>query len=182
VRVTDNFKTGVIVNGYRSQLPQNRDVFGAILAAPIAPVYNEEYGLYHTMPDFQRAQVGNPLTTIEDRKNSFIGHNYRIIGNYYAEVSFLKHFSFRTNLSADYGFNQTRTYDGLVSVYNPDIQGSNKAERVGNLLTAVGQEQNKYYKYQTDWLLNYKNSFGKHNVQATAGFTSYVQGFENPLI
>jgi len=130
VRVSDNFKTGVIINGLRAQLPQNRDVFGAILAAPIAPVYNEEYGLYHTMPDFQRAQVGNPLTTIEDRKNTFIGHDYRIVGNYYAEVTFLKHFSFRTNLSADYGFNQTRSYDGLVSVYNPDIQGSNKAERV----------------------------------------------------
>lgn len=179
VRVSDNFKTGVIINGLRAQLPQNRDVFGAILAAPIAPVYNEEYGLYHTMPDFQRAQVGNPLTTIEDRKNTFIGHDYRIVGNYYAEVTFLKHFSFRTNLSADYGFNQTRSYDGLVSVYNPDIQGSNKAERVGNLLTAVGQEQNKYYKIQSDWLLNYKNSFGKHNVQALAGYTTYMRGFEN---
>ncbi|MBL1411176.1 SusC/RagA family TonB-linked outer membrane protein [Sphingobacterium faecale] len=179
VRVTDNFKTGVIVNGYRAQLPQNRDVFGAVLAAPIAPVFNQEYGLYHTMPAFQRAQVGNPLTTIEERKNTFIGHNYRIIGNYYAEVEFLKNFSFRTNLSADYGFNQTRGYDGLVSVYNPEIQGDNKAERVGNLLTAVNQEQNKYYKIQTDWLLNYKNSFDKHNIQATAGYTTYMNGFEN---
>lgn len=179
VRISDNFKTGIILNGYRSQLPQNRDVFGAILAAPIAPVYNEEYGLYHTMPSFQRAQVGNPLTTIEERKNTFIGNNYRIVGNYYAEVEFLKNFSFRTNLSADYGFNQTRSYDGLVSVYNPEIEGENKAERIGNLLTAVNQEQNKYYKIQTDWLLNYNNSFDKHNIQATIGYTTYMQGFEN---
>ncbi|WP_164126257.1 SusC/RagA family TonB-linked outer membrane protein [Sphingobacterium luzhongxinii] len=179
VRVTDNFKTGIVLNGYRAQLPQNRDVFGTILAAPIAPVFNEEYGLYHTMPSFQRAQVGNPLTTIEERKNTFIGNNYRIVGNYYAEVKFLKNFSFRTNLSADYGFNQTRSYDGLVSVYNPEIEGDNKAERIGNLLTAVNQDQNKYYKIQTDWLLNYNNSFDKHNIQAMVGYTTYMSGFEN---
>lgn len=179
VRITDHIKTGIVLNGYRAQLPQNRDVFGAILAAPIAPVFNEEYGLYHSMPDFQRAQVGNPLTRIEDRKNTFIGHNYRVVGNYYAEVGFLEHFSFRTNLSADYGFNQTRSYDGLVSVYNPDLEGDNKAERVDNLFTAVNQEQNKYYKIQTDWLLNYKNSFAKHNIQAMIGYTTYMQGFEN---
>lgn len=178
VKLTDNFRTGIVVNGYRSRLPQNRGVFSSILAAPIAPVFNEEYGLYHTLPDFQRAQVFNPLIDIEDRKDTYIGINYRAITNLYAEVDFLKNFSFRVNLSADYGFNNFRSYQGLVSVYNPDIQGNDKRERVGNLLTSVSHEQNTHYKYQTDWLLHYKNNFGKHNLNLTGGYTTYLQGLE----
>ncbi|MCL8000663.1 hypothetical protein M8994_20960, partial [Brucella sp. 21LCYQ03] len=94
LRLTDNFRTGIVMNGYRAQLPQNRDVFGAILASPIAPVYNEAFGLYHSLPDFQRAQVNNPLVSIEDRKNTFIGTNYRIVTNGFAEIDFLENFSF----------------------------------------------------------------------------------------
>ena len=178
LKLTDNFRTGVVLNGYRAQLPVERGVFGAIQAAPIAPIYNEEYGLYHTMPDFQRAQVNNPLLAIKDRRDSQIRLNHRIVANGYAEIDFLSHFNFRVNLSADYGFNNFRTYDGVVAQYNPDIEGEDKTHRVGNLLTAVSQEQNKHYKYQTDWLLNYKNSFGLHNISGMVGYTTYMQGFE----
>ncbi|SEM29313.1 TonB-linked outer membrane protein, SusC/RagA family [bacterium A37T11] len=181
LKITDHFKTGIVFNGYRAKLPVNRDVFGAVLAAPIAPVYNDDYGLYYSMPDFQRAQVGNPLVDIEERKNTAININYRAVGNVYAEVDFFKNFTFRVNLSGDYGFNTFRNYQGLVSVYNPDLDGDNKAEAIGNLLTSVQQEQNTYYKYQTDWLLSYKNSFGKHNINATAGYTTYIQGVESTV-
>lgn len=179
LKLTERFRTGVVLNGYRAQLPVERGVFGAIQAVPIAPVYNQEYGLYHTMPDFQRAQVFNPLLAIEGRKNSAIRLNHRIVANGYAEVDFLSHFNFRVNLSADYGFNNFRTYDGVVAQYNPDIEGDDKTHYVGNLLTAVSQEQNKQYKYQTDWLLNYKNSFGLHNVHGMLGYTTYMQGMES---
>src|SRR5690606_39030971 len=57
LKITDNFRTGIVFNGYRAELPQNRDVFSALRAAPIAPVFNEQYGLYHSLPDFQNAQV-----------------------------------------------------------------------------------------------------------------------------
>lgn len=178
LKLTDNFRTGIVLNGYRAQLPVERGVFGAIQAAPIAPVYNEEYGLYHTMPGFQRAQVNNPLLAIEERKNSNIRLNYRVIANGYAEVDFLSHFNFRVNVSADYGFNTGRSYDAVVSQYNPEIAEEDKAEIVGNRFTAVTQMQDKHYKYQTDWLINYKNSFGLHNFTGTLGFTTYMQGVE----
>jgi len=178
VKLTDNFRTGIVLNGYRARLPQERGVFGSILAAPIAPVFNNEYGLYHTMPDFQRAQINNPLVDIEERKNTYIGINYRALANWYAEVDFLKNFNFRVNLSADYGFNNFRNYQGLVSVYNPDIQDEDKTERIGNQLTSVNHEQNTHYKYQTDWLLNYKNTFDKHNLTLMGGFSTYLQGLE----
>lgn len=178
VKLTNNFRTGIVLNGYRARLPQERGVFSAILAAPIAPVFNNDYGLYHSLPDFQRAQVNNPLVDIEERKNTYIGINYRALANWYAEVDFLKNFNFRVNLSADYGFNNFRSYQGLVSVYNPDIQGDDKRERIGNQLTSVNHEQNTHYKYQTDWLLNYRNTFDKHNLTLMGGFTTYLQGLE----
>lgn len=178
LKIRDNFRTGVILNGYRAHLPVERGVFGAIQAAPIAPVYNEEYGLYHTMPDFQRAQVYNPLLAIKERKNSDIRINYRIVANGYTEVDFLSHFNFRVNLSADYGFNNYRAYEGVVAQYNPEIASDDKTDYVGNLLTAVSQEQNKHYKYQTDWLLNYKNNIGLHNLSGMLGYTTYLQGVE----
>ncbi|MCA5003542.1 SusC/RagA family TonB-linked outer membrane protein [Sphingobacterium bovistauri] len=178
VKLTDNFRTGIVLNGYRARLPQERGVFGSILASPIAPIFNNEYGLYHTMPDFQRAQVFNPLVDIEERKNTYIGINYRALANWYAEVDFLKNFNFRVNLSADYGFNNFRNYQGLASVYNPDIQSDDKREISGNQLTSVNHEQNTHYKYQTDWLLNYRNTFEKHNLTLMGGFTTYLQGME----
>src|SRR3546814_15777374 len=67
LKITDYFRTGIVFNGYRAQLPVERGVFGAILAAPIAPVFNEAYGLYHTTPDFHRSQVHHPFVDIESR-------------------------------------------------------------------------------------------------------------------
>jgi len=179
LRLTDNFRTGIVLNGYRAHLPVNRDVFGAIQAAPIAPVYNEEYGLYHTMPDFQRAQVNNPLLAIEERKDSNISLNYRVVANSYAEIDFLSHFNFRVNLSADYGFNPSRSYMAVLAQYNPEIAEDDKTHWVGNQYTSVNQSQNKHYKYQTDWLLNYKNSFGLHHFTGMLGFTTYTQGMQS---
>lgn len=181
LKITDNFRTGIVFNGYRAELPEGQAfyegiVFSSILAAPIAPVYNDEYGLYHSLPDFQRAQVNNPFVAIEERKNNLIGHNYRAVGNVYAELDFLKNFTFRASFSADYGFNTFRRYNGLVSVYNPDIAGDDKTDLIGNRLTSVSQEQNIHYKYQSDWLLTWRNSFDLHNFTATAGFTTYKQG------
>src|SRR5690606_15925830 len=129
-------------------------VFGAIQAAPIAPVYNDEYGLYHTLPGFQRAQVNNPLLAIEERKNSNIRLNYRVIANGYAEVDFLSHFNFRVNVSADYGFNTSRSYSAVVAQYNPEIAGEDKAEIVDNRFTSVTQMQDKHYKDRKSTRLN----------------------------
>jgi len=48
-----------------------------------------------------------------------------------------------------------------------------------NRITSVSQNQNIFTKVQTDWLLTYKNSFGDHNLTATAGWTSYYNSYES---
>ncbi|HUH19503.1 TonB-dependent receptor [Albibacterium sp.] len=177
LQVTDNLKFGVNFNGYRAQLPQERSVASAVRAAPIAPVYNDEYGLYHTLPDFQRAQIWNPLVDIYDRRNTAINREYRAVASVFGEVKFLENFSFKANFLADYGFNQGRSYSPLINVYNPEIEGESKIDQL-NRITSVSQNQNIFTKVQSDWLLTYKNSFGDHNLTATAGWTTYYNSYE----
>ncbi len=177
LQVSDALKFGFTFNGARSQLPQERSVGGALLAVPIAETHNQEWGLYGTLPDFQRAQVWNPLVDIELRKNTLISHEYRAVGSIFGEVNFLKNFTFRTSLFADYGFNQARSYDPVIRVYNPDIVNADPIDSLQRI-SSVSQNQNIYTKIQSDYLLTYQNTFGDHNLTVLGGITSYYNSFE----
>jgi len=177
LQVSKALKFGFTFNGYRAKLPQERSVGGALLAAPIAESYNAEWGLYGTLPNFQRAQVWNPLVDIELRKNTAINYEYRAVGSIFGEVNFLKNFTFRTALFADYGFNQGRGYSPIITVYNPEIVNANPVDSLVQI-SSVSQNQNIYTKIQSDYLLTYKKTFGDHNLTALAGITSYYNSFE----
>ncbi len=176
LQVTKALKFGVSFSDYRAQLPVTKDVGGAITAAPIAPVYNDEYGLYHTMPSFQRAQVFNPMYDVELRKN--IAHNieYRALGSVFAELKLFRDLTFRSSFYVDYGFNNNRSFTPTITFYNPELT----SRRDSVVKTAsINQEQNIYTKVQSDYLLTYKRSFGHHNLTALAGFTTYYNSYEN---
>lgn len=177
LQVTRFLKVGFNFNGYRSQLPQERSVGSAVLAAPIVEPFNEDYGLYSSLPDFQRAQVNNPLVDIELKKNTARNFEYRAVGSIFAEVDFLKHLNFRASLFADYGFNTGRSYDPIIAVYNPDIVNAPPIDSLQKV-TSVAQYQNIYTKIQQDYLLTYKNRFGAHNLTVLAGYTSYYRSYE----
>jgi TonB-linked SusC/RagA family outer membrane protein len=177
LQVSKALKFGFTFNGYRSKLPQERSVGAAALAAPIVTPYNEQYGLYSTLPNFQRAQVFNPLVDVELRKNTAINMEYRAVGSLFGEVNFLKHLTFRSSFYADYGFNIGRSYNPIVVVYNPEIVNAQPFDSLVKS-TSVAQNQNIFTKIQQDQLLTYKNRFGDHNVTLLNGFTSTYQSFE----
>lgn len=177
LRVSKALKFGITMNAYRAELPVNKDVGSAIRAAPIAPVYDPGTGLLHTLPSFQRAQVYNPLVSVEYEKDNAINREYRAVGSIYGEVDFLKHFNFRAQLFADYGFNTARSYSPILTVYNPDIVGPDKRDTTSRA-TAVSQSQNVYPKTQMDYLLTYKNKFGDHELTLLGGITTYYNSFE----
>ena len=177
LQVSKALKFGFNFNGYRSGLPQERSVNAAVLAAPIVTAYNDQYGLYSTLPSFQRAQVFNPLIDVELKKNTAINYEYRAVGSIFGEVNLMKHLTFRSSFFADYGFNIGRSYSPIVVVYNPEIVNAKPFDSLIKS-TAVGQNQNIYTKIQQDQLLTYKNRFGQHNLTLLGGFTSYYQSFE----
>ena len=171
--VTDFLRFGFQLNGVRAKYPDAKGVDGALKAAPIAPTHDLESGLIHTLPDFQRAQVWNPLIETELRGAHNKSENYRVAGNVFGEIDILKNLTFKATFSMDYASNNGRTYQPIVKVYDPTVSGN--IATLGTGKTEVSQFKENETKVQSDYVLTYTNSFdnGNHNLTATAGFTTY---------
>ena len=172
-KITDYLKVGFQFNGARMLPADSKQVLNALRATPIAPVYNDEYGLYSALPEFQKAQINNPMVDVSLRANTTKAENYRASGNIYGEVDFLKHFNFKAMFSMDYASNNGRTYQPIVKVYDPTVSGN--IATLGTGKTEVSQFKENETKVQSDYVLTYTNNFdnGNHNLTATAGFTTY---------
>lgn len=167
--VTDFLRFGFQLNGVRAKYPDAKGVAGALKAAPIAPTHHSESGLIHTLPDFQRAQVWNPLIETELRGAHNKSENYRVAGNIFGEVDILKNLTFRATFSMDYSSSQSRSYSPLIYVYNPDVEGGKE------LLTereSVNQSKTNALAAQSDYVLTYVGQFGGHGLTLTAGLTT----------
>lgn len=170
--VSDAIRFGYQVNASRSKPADAKGVTTAIKAAPISPIYDQSGELLHTMPDFQRAQVWNPMIEVETRANTNIATNNRAAGNVYGEVDFLKNFKFKATFSLDYAVAESRAFSPIIYVYNPDVGGKE------NLTTSesISQSKSTQSVAQSDYILTYDNSFGGHSLTATAGATTnYIE-------
>ena len=167
--VTDFLRFGFQVNGVRAKYPDAKGVSSALKAAPIAPTHDAATGLLHTLPDFQRAQVWNPLIETELRGAHNKSDNYRLAGNVFGEIDILKNLTFKATFSMDYTSGQSRSYSPLVYVYNPDVEGGKE------LLTereSVSQSKSNSLAAQSDYVLTYIGQFGDHGLTLTAGLTT----------
>lgn len=170
-KITDKIKVGFQFNGARMLPADSKSILGAVRTTPVAPVFNEEYQLYAALPEFQKAQMMNPMVDVDLKAKTTRAENYRASGNIYGEVDFLKHFNFRAVFSMDYGFNNGRTYQPIIKVYDNTVKGN--VATLGTGKTEVSQFKENETKVQSDYVLTYTNSFGDHNLTATAGFTTY---------
>mgnify|MGYP000500167856 FL=1 len=96
----------------------------ALRAAPVAPVYNAEYGLYTTLPGFQKAQMNNPMVDVDLKANTTRAENYRASGNVYGQWDFLKNFQFKVMYSMDYASNSSRTYTPVINVFDSSVEAT----------------------------------------------------------
>ena len=104
IRFTNKIKVGAEITGYHSiNNPPGASVTNALWAAPIVPIQVDE-NTYYSMPSFQRAQVGNPVATLNRNNRNSIEKGYRIIGNLYAEIKFLKNFTWKSTVYTDMVF------------------------------------------------------------------------------
>ncbi len=171
--LTKDIKVGFQFNGAQLLPPDAKSVLKALYATPVAPVFNDEYQLYAALPDIQKAQIENPMVDVELRKKTTIAKNYRMSGNAYGEINFLKHLNFRTMYSMDYRSDDSRTYTPIISVYDQSITTGEPIDILGTKKTAVKQVKTTETKVQSDYLLTYTNQFNGHGITATAGFTTY---------
>jgi len=180
-------KVGINFNGIRQDNPYGASwVLDA--ARKVAPIVNagtksvrakNPYGLdstvqnlYYELPSIQNSGVINPLLQIENEWNKRKSIEYRTVSSVFAEVNFLRSFSFKATFYADMSNVNTRQYAPLYNAYDASID---KAFLYGRT-TSVSENDQTYRKFQQDYILNYKKSIGDHNVTAMAGWTTYYFG------
>ena len=107
----DFLKLGYTITG---AMNNSQDIPGGIFhelfaASPITPVYYAD-GTYGDPNDYKAggSNLFNPQATLDffDQES----RNYRMTGNVFAELQFLKNFTFRTSLGGDFGQNEVRNY------------------------------------------------------------------------
>ena len=166
--VTDYLRFGFQANGSRTLPIDAKGVGTALKAAPIVAPYDTQSGLLNIMPNFQRAQVWNPLIDVETRANHNKGLNHRLAGNVYGELDFLKNFTFKATLSMDYRIGENREFSPIIWVYNPDTQ---KRERLTER-EEIKQSKSTTVDTQQDYILTFKRQMGNHNITLTGGLTT----------
>ncbi|TKC04432.1 SusC/RagA family TonB-linked outer membrane protein [Pedobacter frigoris] len=178
VKITDNIKVGADITGSHWNLNgSSGDLNNAIWAAPIVGVRESETA-YYAMPNFQRAQVGNPVARIYQNDGNSINKGYRVVGSLFGEVNFLKDFKWRSQIYTDLGFNNSRGYTGLPFTVINLGEGAAPTEYFNNpnARTSVRQASDEYRKFQQDHTLTYEKTLNEdHKVTAVAGFTSIFE-------
>lgn len=176
IKFNNNIRIGGDLTGYHwiNEPPVGNLITNALWAAPIVPVqFNEN--TYYSMPSFQRAQVGNPIANVNRNKGNTIDKGYRLIGSLFAEVKFLKSFTWRSTVYTDLGFNFARNYTQLpYSFINLGEGAAPTTTTIDNSVrTAITQEQSESRRYQQDHTLTFDRRLtGGHSLNVVAGFTT----------
>ncbi|MDN3586830.1 TonB-dependent receptor [Pedobacter aquatilis] len=175
IKVSNKFKIGGDITGFLAK-PNGTGVSlnNAVWAAPVVPIQLNE-NTYYSMPSFQRAQVGNPISAIMRSDRTSINKVFRFNGSIFAELTFLKDFKIKSTFYGDFGFNHSRGYS-RPPFFVANI-GENGAQttivRDDQFRSTVSQSQSETHRYQQDHTLTYEKSLeGGHRITALAGFTS----------
>ena len=103
--------------------------------------------------------VTNPFSMIEYSHPK--SRNERWVGNVFAEITPLKHLTFRSSFSFDYRITQDKSFMDAYEVSSYD-------KREKNFLSS---SMARAYYYNVDNILTYARSIGKHDFSAMAGQT-----------
>jgi TonB-linked SusC/RagA family outer membrane protein len=157
-----NFTDRTGVQGFTNQDEGNPVAFSYRMQ-PIVPVFDIK-GNYAGTRGAQLGNAQSPYANLDRRKDAK-EKRVGVIGSVYAEVNFLKYFTFRSNLGVDFG--NVSTYAFVKGFYESAEGRSNIAR--------FDEAQN--YGYQATWYntVNFKKSFKEvHDVSGLIG-TEVVQ-------
>ena len=173
--VTKNIKIGGDITGYHFRnLPTTVSLNSATWAAPIVPIRNDQ-GLFNAMPSFQRAQVGNPVYAMERMRDKTVNRGYRATGSLFAEIKFLKDFTWRSSVYTDLRFNSVRSYNPLPFpiVYIGEGTTPTTVFQDPSARTTVNQSSFERRMFQQDHTLTFDKTINNdHKITALAGFTT----------
>ncbi|RMG69052.1 MAG: TonB-dependent receptor [Bacteroidetes bacterium] len=137
----------------------------AYRADPTVPVYDSLGNFSNTSIN---APIGNPEAQLFYNNNNF-SNGYRTVGNVYADLKFLRHFTFRTNFGLDFNQNLGRSFTPVFFV--SAIQ-QNQESRVS---VNTARSQNWLWENTLTFHKDWKN----HSLTVLGGITAQFFDFEN---
>jgi TonB-linked SusC/RagA family outer membrane protein len=162
-QVFEPLKIGYNVTGtYSKSNDAPAAIFHDLFAAsPVVPVFNAD-GSYGDPADFNLGNGSNmnPQATL-DFNNHFTS-TYRLTGNIYAELKFLKHLTFRTSLGGDFGQLEVRSY---IPKYEATV-----AQRA--TISTLGVDRTETRNWIIENTLTYDNKWADHNLTFLLGQTA----------
>lgn len=138
--------------------------------SPYGVMYRDELGNLEKYPYTQSAI--NPLWGIQDetRDNKDIRNNYRLNAYAVIDAPWIKGLNYKINVQTNLENNQSGNFTN-ENFYIAEGAGTARyspSTVVGFLSNANGNIDNsKIFSYVFDNILNYKNTFNKHSVEAT---------------
>lgn len=188
-KLNKSIKIGFNFNGVRQSNPYSyatnvlndaRKVIPNVSSGTQSVKVRNPYGLdsitqnlYYELPLIQNSGVVNPLIRMENEWDKTKSIEFRSVASVFAEVNFLRDFSFKSTLYADMSNVNERSYKPLYYSYD---KASNAAFLISSQ-TGVNESDNTYKKFQQDHILNYKKKIGDHNITALAGLTTYYSSY-----
>jgi TonB-linked SusC/RagA family outer membrane protein len=109
--------------------------------------------------------VGNPLADLAYSNNYTDG--FRGVGNIYAEMKIHNDFTFKTSFGLDGAYSKGTNFTPAYTVYNPDGTASQQE----NVLSDLYKASNDMVSWLWENTLTYQKEWGKHSLNALAGYT-----------
>lgn len=172
---SENISIGGSILLSKSDISQNdqsggrRSIEHAVKQAPTVPVYDDSFvGGFGWPVTADGQDAGNPVATAHLIDNTT--KRYSVISSAYGKINFLQHFSYKLQAGLDLRYEDSGTY-------NDYYQTTRKLDVFSSLNRTRGQNFNPLVE-QT---LTYDQEFGKHVVNALAGFSaqSFTSDFVN---
>lgn len=174
-KVNDWFKVGnnVTVSKSREHITFNDDESGVISSAvrqsPAIPVKYSDGSWGGPTESSGVGNGRNPVAWSEIRNNTL--DRFKINGNFFGEITFLKDFVFRSELGYDY----TTT---KVAVFNPTYEMG--TETNGTATSAKQQTDSFYWIFKN--YINYNKTINKHAINVMLGQESQQSKYEGVSI
>jgi TonB-linked SusC/RagA family outer membrane protein len=167
VKVNDHIKIGnsismnkFIEHGTDTYSPFNSVILLALMAPPTVSARNEDGTYAGGNGSIDGFSEPNPIYNLEVPRNKYT--KYRVNGNVFAEISFLKDFKFKALFGADFSYQE-------INNYSPATPASG-----GNVfnLTNYSVQKGLYPDYLSELTLAYDKKINeKHKINAVVGYT-----------
>ncbi len=135
--------------------------------SPVIPIKNED-GTWGTVPPGYGIQFGAPNPVGTAYSAEAIDYQNNLQGNVYAEVKLPLHLTFRTNFGYSY-FLETQDFYQYPFSFGAVVNSTNSLNKL----------YNESHQVLSNYVLTFDHSYGKHNINAIAGYEEINGKFNN---